>query len=304
MAIFQKFVVELDLVGYSTISDHLEQLLNSRGVDQFNEQIRAFINVGVTATAQKWDDVVLQTTGDGAILAFDSADHVHIFAAAVHQSTKEHNSKTTEPRSKRAFRIGAAFGELFVTGHGKERRFAGATISRAVRLESAASPGSILVDTSLFAKLSPELKPAYRTEEIVKGKRDETFVARRCIFYPEVATDYSKWFYDVPRSATVGGASPPSKPPSPPKRIAESGDDDNQKNVRRVVYELMSKLRRGELMDLIWMLEIPTAQQPSELLEAEIIAQKIRKWAEDNPDCGLDRLLREVQFFLSKRDPK
>lgn len=177
----RKTVVELDLVGYSDISRALEENAGVEVVIRLNEQIQQFVDIGLNRVGVEREQVVLATTGDGAILAFNVPDNAHRFAAAVHEATQTHNSGRSTASSKRWFRIGVATGDLHEqprkTG-GKE--IAGTVVANAVRLEAAGRPGQIVVDKNTFDLLSSELQSLYGPEEIVAGKRDELFNVRRC----------------------------------------------------------------------------------------------------------------------------
>jgi hypothetical protein len=72
-----KTVLELDLVGYSTIGDNLEQGLDVTTISQLNRQIQSFVDEGLKAVGVSRDNTVMATTGDGAILVFDSASDAH-----------------------------------------------------------------------------------------------------------------------------------------------------------------------------------------------------------------------------------
>ena len=107
-----KTVLELDLVGYSTICDQLEQGLDVKTIAQLNRQIQSFVDTGLQAAGVTREETVMATTGDGAILVFESAVQAHQFAVAVHTTTAEHNRTRTQPLAKRVFRSGAATGEI------------------------------------------------------------------------------------------------------------------------------------------------------------------------------------------------
>lgn len=176
-----KTIVELDLVGYSSISRNVEESLDVRTVAQVNQQIHGFIDLGLKAANSSQDDNVMTLTGDGAILAFDSAEQAHTFAEAINRATQEHNRKRKDRFAMRVFRIGAATGEIVMKpkpGGGYD--IAGSTIARAVRLEAKATPGGFLVDQATFEGLPPTQKLLYGPKQIVAGKRDEEFEAYAC----------------------------------------------------------------------------------------------------------------------------
>jgi class 3 adenylate cyclase len=171
-----KTVVELDLVGYSDVARVLQENLDTEAIARLNTQIQEFVEAGLKATGAEREQVLLKTTGDGAILAFDRSEDAHRFAVGVHRATQEHNIKRSLPFSKRWFRIGIATGDLYREPNGD---IAGTVIADAVRLEAAGLPGQIITDATTFDSLPADLQTLYGSEEIVAGKRDERFAARR-----------------------------------------------------------------------------------------------------------------------------
>jgi class 3 adenylate cyclase len=181
----QKTIVELDLVGYSDRARDLEQQLGVEVVAKFNDQIQEFVNVGLAAISGSREAMVRATTGDGAILVFETASDAHTFAVAVLGATQTHNTQKSAPSAERWFRVGIATGDIY------ERRrpdgtpeIAGIVIANAIRLESAARPGQIVADFVTFSLLPKNLQVFYGNEEIVEGKRKERFAARRYTVVP------------------------------------------------------------------------------------------------------------------------
>ena len=78
-----KTVVELDLVGYSDAFRALEENVGVEVVARFNDQIQGFVDAGLSAVGTQRARVVLATTGDGAILAFDRPGDRQIALGAV-----------------------------------------------------------------------------------------------------------------------------------------------------------------------------------------------------------------------------
>lgn len=176
-----KTVVELDLQGYSDIARELEEHFSAEIVAKFNDQIQSFVDAGLRAVRLPREQAVMATTGDGAILVFDRAEHAHYFAEAVHAATKEHNATKTIVLAQRWFRMGAATGDIAMEIVGGEKKIAGTTIANAVRLEAAAHIGELLIDVATFGALPPALQIRYGGEEEVTGKRHEKFRVRRCV---------------------------------------------------------------------------------------------------------------------------
>jgi tetratricopeptide (TPR) repeat protein/class 3 adenylate cyclase len=173
-------VVVIDMVDYSTIARLLEENTGSDVVAQLNRQIQEFIAGALAVVSSQQDCSVLATTGDGAIVLFESCDQAHRFGEALHRRTSEYNKTKTEDSAKRWFRVGIATGELsrHHTDNGRAE-YAGITIANAVRLETGARPGEIVVDTQTYESLSDELRAVYGQQDVVHGKRLEKFPARR-----------------------------------------------------------------------------------------------------------------------------
>ena len=90
--LMQKTILELDLIGYSDKARELEEHLSAELVMQFNDQIQEFVDTGLKAAGLTRADVIVQTTGDGAIVVLDEAEQAHIFAEAVNEACERHNS--------------------------------------------------------------------------------------------------------------------------------------------------------------------------------------------------------------------
>ncbi|MFZ1219652.1 MAG: hypothetical protein WAO00_10190 [Chthoniobacterales bacterium] len=183
-----KTVVELDLKGYSDVARELEEHISAEVVLVFNSQIQRFVDSGLNAAGVPREESVMATTGDGAILVFDSPEISHVFAAAVHDACRVHNHEKTVASAKRWFRIGIATGPLAIETKDGAKKMGGSVIARAVRLEAGGNIGEILVDTNTYAGLSDNHKAHYGPEESIRGKRDEVFPARRCVILRGVVT--------------------------------------------------------------------------------------------------------------------
>jgi len=175
-----KTVLELDLASYTDIARSLEENLDVYAVKAFEDQVQSFVDHGLTHVDLKRDEVVLGSAGDNAILVFEESGVMHRFAEAVQQAVATHNLSKTIDSAKRWFRMGAATGSILVIP--EERRIVGTTVARAVRLEAAACNGQLLVDVATYNSLPESLRGAYGQEEVICGKRDERFAARRCTF--------------------------------------------------------------------------------------------------------------------------
>jgi len=271
-----KTVVELDLVGYSTIGENLEQGLDVNSAAQLNQQIQSFVDVGLNAVNALRDQHVMQTTGDGAILVFETAFDAHRFAQAVHDATREHNRTRPQPLAKRVFRIGAASGEIVMQpkpGGGFD--IAGSVIARAVRLEAKALPGGLLVDQKTFDALGPEGQQLYGPTQMVTGKRDEVFAAHAWQPYADGPGDAAFFIRQ--------------KEESSPEPITRRFGIDQ----RREVLERFGQLKSHQYYDLIFLLEIPIQHRPSDTVSLAQQRTQILKWTEE--DGKLDLLLDELR---------
>ncbi len=279
-----KTVLELDLVGYSTIGDNLEQGLDVTSVAELNKQIQGLVDVGLTAVSASRAQTVMATTGDGAILVFDAAADAYRFAVAVQEATAAHNAPRSQDLAKRVFRIGAATGDIVMepkAGGGFD--IAGGTIARAVRLESKAAPGGVLIDEATYAALPAELKGAFGKSQIVKGKRDEAFTA-----YPTQPNASG------PQDAAYFIALKQEEAESRATTFNFGRDK------RREVLRHLDSLKTNQYSRLIFLLGIPIRQRPSEALDLETRLNKIHEWAEENEQ--LDDLL-DILRYLTGASP-
>jgi class 3 adenylate cyclase len=182
-----KTIVELDLKGYSDVARELEEHFSAELVLRFNEQIQTFVAGALAVAGVGSSDALMATTGDGAILVFDSPSIAHVFAEAVHRATNVYNHEKTISAAKRWFRIGIATGDLAIDEIGGLRKMAGSVIARAVRLEAAAAVGEIIADVATYTRLPHDQRACYTAEQIIAGKRNESFRARRYPVVSEIA---------------------------------------------------------------------------------------------------------------------
>lgn len=241
-------VVLVDLQGYSDIQRALEQSFGVAQALAFDRQIQGFIADALAAAGVAASSAILARTGDGGLLRFDRPDPALAFAAALHRLAAGHNQSVTEALARRVFRIGIATGELaFDPETGAP---SGMTISRAARLEAAARPGGVLIDTDSHAAASGEAVAAYRGPEIVTGKRDERFEAWR---------------------AQIDITAPPAAGPNPPARGVL---------LDRIAADFR-RLRPVQVDDLMRRLDIDRDRRPPDVLTAERRKSAILDWADE-----------------------
>jgi len=186
-----RVVVELDLSRYSDIARLLEENLGAEAVRQLNAQVEKLVEMALNSVDAKVSETRLTTTGDGAILAFESATKACQFAQALHYIARDHNLEKTVSLAQRHFRIGISSGEVILTksstvnGEFEGFSFAGTTIVNAVRSEAAAKTGEVLISSDTWADLPREFRKWYGAEEVIRGKRDEMLrVHRRKVVDP------------------------------------------------------------------------------------------------------------------------
>ena len=281
-----KTVLELDLVGYSTIAATLESGLDVQVSAQLNQQIQDFVDVGLKAAGVNRPDTVMATTGDGAILVFDKPSLAHTFAAAVQKGAREHNSTKPVGIGKRVFRIGIATGDLVMQpkptgGHD----IAGLTIARAVRLEAKANPGEVLCDPDTFAGLTAAQKKRYSSPETIAGKRNETFVVRRCILNPDGVTD-AEFFTGPPAGAALESL-----------QVTKSSVTANSRAGRKEIVKLSERLKPNQLPRLVFLLCVPIQRRPSSALDLAGQVSHLLQWAEEDP-ADLENLLLELRDLV------
>jgi class 3 adenylate cyclase len=268
-----KTILELDLVGYSDRARMLEQNDGAAAVAALNAQIQTFVDEGLLAIKADRRAVVANT-GDGAIVLLDNASHAHDFARAVHESTRKHNLARSEPSAKRWFRIGAATGDVQIAPQPDgSPRVAGTVIANAVRLEAAARPGELLIDTATHVAFPDMLKLEYGTEERVKGKREEEFSAHRRTFVADAPADAA---------------------PKPREK-----SDIKGKASRRQALALIDNLYPPENLEkLIFLLDMPLAHQPARVLTLAERRIQVLSWATAPGGPGLEETLEALQDLV------
>ena len=190
----EKTVLEVDLVEYTRGAVNMQENIGLPGLKMYEDQNREFINSGLKRLGLDRNEVVLGEAGDNAIIVLDDVEVAHALAQLIHQATDEYNQSKSIESAKRYFRMGAATGELLIEK--PERRIIGTVITRAVRLETAAEKGQLVIDVRTFQKLSPELQRSYSTEQVIKSKNGEHYKAHRCNFIC-TSGEAHPWFAQV-----------------------------------------------------------------------------------------------------------
>jgi formylglycine-generating enzyme required for sulfatase activity len=164
-------LVRLDAEKYSDLVRIIETATDAEITSALNRNIKKFSENALKNIGQNTGHII-RIEGDGSLIRFDRADEAHKFAVALHHLTVRENLARPE-QSKIWFRIGCATGEIDLNTND------GYLNAIAFRLEPKAQPGGILIDSQMYNELSPEAQKQYDTKEIIEGKRDEIFYARR-----------------------------------------------------------------------------------------------------------------------------
>ena len=280
MSTITKTIVDIDLLGYSSIARAVEETLATKHVIELNDQIQAFVNQGLAAAALARTDAVLSTTGDGAILGFDEAAQAYKFATALHDAAKEWNYGKIDALAKRYFRVGIATGPIEVREQNGTREFAGLVIARAVRLEAKAEPGSILVDEETYVKLPNPVRKAFSGPKRVRGKRDEVFDAYNSTYDvpdPKVLASL------LPRTDLLGGVR----------------GTHSEIEARREVLRLLHSLRPHQYEELVFLLMIPIDRRPPRTVPIAERRGMILEWASEEAD-GVRNLFESLKLLTDQ----
>ena len=183
--VVDKVIVVIDLSRYSDICNQLEQQLDVTAVAALNRQIKGLIDLALADAGVLADGLPYKGTGDGAIIALDTAEKGSAFAEKLHFQAARHNQGKGVDLAQRHFRVGVWSGKIVLQpqprgkGQPVSFEFAGTAIANAVRLEGACKTGEALISSETWANLAPPARGLYGREEIVKGKRNEEFPAHR-----------------------------------------------------------------------------------------------------------------------------
>ena len=119
--IVDKVVVVIDLSRYSDICKELEQQLDVTAVAAVNKQVKDLIDLALAAAGIASDRPPYKGTGDGAIIALDTAAEGSLFAETLHQEAENRNRGKDVPLAQRHFRVGVWPGKILLQAqpHGK-----------------------------------------------------------------------------------------------------------------------------------------------------------------------------------------
>lgn len=280
----RKTIVSVDLVGYNLIAESAEEGLGPEVVKKLNEQIQQFISSALAALQLARHDHFASDTGDGGILIFDSSDDAFLFATHIIKQTQEHNRTRHRGISKRIFRIGAASGEIVIERKTGAFEIAGIAIARAVRLQAKAPPGGLFVDKQTFYTLNPDHQKELGSFQTVTGKRAEKFDAYLREPYPGAENDAAFFRQDAEEEQM----------PTP--------EASKSKFDRAQLLRDINRLHPNTYSQLIFLLEIPIEERPSNVLPLATKREQVVEWAETNGK--LPELLQVIQELSGSQRPQ
>jgi class 3 adenylate cyclase len=169
--LLRKTIVNLDLRNYTDAARDLQAKVGPAAVSLLNRQIQELVDAALNFIGTE-PRVLQETTGDGAILAFDLAADAHGFAVGVHRAAEQHNAAKRYD-GQRWFRIGISTDMVHATD------IVGTVRIDAIRLQTAAESGQILIDQTTFALLPAVLQMLYGPEETITVKNGERLAVHR-----------------------------------------------------------------------------------------------------------------------------
>lgn len=280
----QKTVVVVDMLLFSVIEHGLEAEAGGKASVHLGTQVRSFVNEALQSIGENSpESTIAKSTGDGAILVFESPTQGFDFVGAFHSAVQRHNQACNgRLRDLRIFRSGMATGDLIqnpIDIHG-------GVVSRAVRLEGKSSAGGLLVDAESYEAMGDDRRWRFDEEEAVPGKHPtELYRSRRIQFDPSAAIIAKRLTECL---SSDERANPLNKDKEPV-----------QSDTRLEILALFTQLKTAQYTDLIFRLKIPIEarlQPPATLAQQKA---RILEWSEEAGN--LDLLLRCLRDLLGAR---
>jgi hypothetical protein len=182
----EKFVVDVDVVGFTTIASALESACGVTAIEALNKAVLERIVTSVSKAGREWNEVCMASTGDGALLVFDRIQEVLAFSQDVSTEAAKHTLVDIDERWSIAFRIGVAHGLIAKSKWKEMQSVASIAIARAVRLQSQAAPGWLLMDAATSSHAAAYVPPALLEDSAIVGNRGELLPAKRMRLNPMV----------------------------------------------------------------------------------------------------------------------
>lgn len=179
--------VSLDLAQYGYHSKVLHNLVDAPGVFALNRKIQNEINSAIIEQDIPKEEVVVIDTGDGAIVVFtdnepdgktEVANRAYKFSNAFLKSIAEGN-KQVDLEHELHFRVGVCSGIIVMersqirSGEITQCNTGGVPLGKAVRLQSAARTGEIVICATTWGSLPAEIRSLFSEETPILGKAHE-----------------------------------------------------------------------------------------------------------------------------------
>jgi class 3 adenylate cyclase len=301
----EKAVAVVDLARYSDICKELEQHLGVGATRELNAQVQGLIKSALERVGVDVHRVPYKNTGDGAIIALDSAEEASRFAEALQLAAQVHNLQKDVPLARRHFRVGIWTETIVLdrqataTGGFIGFEMAGAAIANAVRLEGACRTGEVLISPDTWGDLPRAMRKLYGAQEEVKGKRGERFRAHR-----RKVVDPASW----EESAAAQAGAPRNQPqPIEPRNATISWADLSpsdraavESSLRTALVRSLGALSPSDLSTLVTALPGAAVHVSRNATVPEQVAELLR-WAEGSTGPGL-AYLREVAVRVRTPD--
>jgi class 3 adenylate cyclase len=173
-----RVVVSVDLAEYGRMTDEIEGFLGAEGIFAFNRQIQEIM--AEVLNKQSISCEILINTGDGVLAVLREPDQAVEFAVAIHKAIRAKNAEKSNAEHRIHFRIGISTGNLVIqTTKSRDNSLAkhdigGKVIKTAVRLQSAAQAGQVLICDKTHSLMKGDTKPDFGTKpRKIQGKPHE-----------------------------------------------------------------------------------------------------------------------------------
>lgn len=174
-------VVSCDLCEYGRHSRVVVDVLTIEQLRLFDQQIEDLLRKSLAACGEAAQNAVFKDTGDGAVILLASPTLAVSFACEVIAAVDTRNRPVLNPDYCWSFRIGIATGDVCITETRTpsgavvtKLRTSGIALARAIRLQTAAEPNSIIVGKRTWDGLTPEQQALFGPEEQIPGKPHES----------------------------------------------------------------------------------------------------------------------------------
>ncbi|TIO07413.1 adenylate/guanylate cyclase domain-containing protein [Mesorhizobium sp.] len=213
-------ILACDVVGYSRLMERDE-----RGT---LERLKTYRKDLLEPLVSEHQGRIVKLTGDGMLCEFASVVNAVTSAMAIQQALAEHEAETTEEMRIR-FRIGVNLGDVVCEEDGD---LYGDGVNIAVRLESIADPGAVVVSGTAYDHLQGKLDGGFTPLGDLRLKNIERPVRA----------------YRVETDASASVAAPPPLPAKPSIAVLPftnmSGDPDQEYFADGLVEDIITGLSR------------------------------------------------------------